>query len=440
LSKEELLQSILPEVEEEIKRLAEYLTSFDQPPTVEEMEVSIRQLNQMVGSRLVEHIVALWGRGWEGTRIPCSCGQMARFHSYRRKVICTLVGTAEIERAYYYCEECGSGFCPIDEDLGVSRRAFSLAVQRGMSSLAAVEPFELVSKHLEDLAGVSVSAKEVQTVSEWWGEVVAKEESAQVEKAFAGEVEIEAEDTPDVLAVELDGKMVPMRDGTYRELKVGAICDLVPGKEERGTLKPGVMSYVASFERAGEFGRRVWLSAARRGVEEAGAVTALGDGAAWIWNQVQEHYPQAEQILDFYHASEHIWVLGGVLFGQGSDRTSRFAKYKQNQILEGQVQKTISALRKLKPEESEKRERLRLEVGYLEENKVRMNYPSYRSRGYHIGSGIVESACKRFGARLDAAGMRWTEDGAGAIAALRAVWLSNRWESHWKPARPPLRV
>ena len=89
-------------------------------------------------------------------------------------------------------------------------------------------------------------------------------------------------------------------------------------------------------------------------------------------------------------------------------------------------------------DEKDKQEKLRLEIGYLQENRDRMRYPTYRERGYHIGSGVVESACKQFGARLDQAGMRWIEPGAGAIAALRALKLSGRWDTYWKPARPPL--
>ena len=164
----------------------------------------------------------------------------------------------------------------------------------------------------------------------------------------------------------------------------------------------------------------------------------IGDGAHWIWNQAQNHWPEAVQILDFWHVKDHIWELGNALWGEGTKKTKRFVGYKLDQIAAGKVGMVIKALSKLEVTGDEKAEILRQTIGYLRTNRHRMKYPKYKKKGYHIGSGVVESACKQFGARLDGAGMRWTERGAGAIAALRALKLSGRWDAYWQPVRQPL--
>ena len=433
-----MLDLILPELLAEFNQLAEHFSSMGRTPSVEEIEVSYRQVMLKLGGKLIEQVVALEGYGKEGTRVQCSCGEMATFEGYRPKILTSMIGISRIERAYYHCSSCKSGFAPIDSVLGIGQGMFSTAVERGVCSLAAVEPFEKVSDHLYELCAVSVSAKAVQLTSESWGERVAHEEGALVEAVFREEEQVEAEDYPEVLCIGLDGKIVSLLD-RGRELKVASIYDLVPGRDgNRNRLKPGKTSYIGMFSEASEFGRHVWVEAMRRGAESARALIVLGDGAVWIWNLAAEHFPDAIQILDIYHVKEHLWELGKVLYGEGSKKTKSFVEYKCKQIESGKVGKVISALKKLKVADGVHAEKLRVEIGYLESNRVRMNYPSYRKCGYHIGSGMVESACKQFGARLDQAGMRWIEAGAGAIAALRALWLSNRWHSYWKPIRPPL--
>lgn len=438
MSKEELLDHILPQVNAEFKQLAEHLCSMGRIPSVEEMEASYRQVMQRVGGKLIEQVVALQCYGKEGPRMQCECGEMATFEGYRSKTLTSMIGISKIERAYYYCSSCGSGFAPIDSKLGIGSGTFSAAVERGVCSLAAVEPFEKVSEHLYELSAVSVSAKGVQMASESRGARVVQEEESLVEAVFQDDEQVQSQEHPDVLCIGLDGKIVNLLD-RGRELKVASIYDLVPAKDgSQDKLRPGKTSYIGMFRESWEFGRHVYLEAMRRGAEHARVLIVLGDGAVWIWNLAAEHFPDAVQILDIYHVKEHLWELGKVLYGEGSKKTNSFVEYKCRQIESGKVDKVISALRKLNVTDEAQAEKLRVEIGYLESNKGRMNYPSYRKCGYHIGSGMVESACKQFGARLDQAGMRWIEAGAGAIAALRALWLSNKWESYWKPARPPL--
>jgi len=434
--KQELLNEIVSEIEAEFKQLINYLFEMEEPPTLEEIEVSFRQSMHRLGGKFIECYVKSRNFGYMGRRTACSCGAMAESVGYRSKQIQTIIGQAKIERAYYYCKECGRGFAPIDEELMLTRRSFSRVVERAVCRLAVVESFECSVDDLYDVGGISISAKEAQILSESVGSELARTQADEVREVFESEKELKAEESAGILLIEMDGKIVPTHDGG-RELKVGAISELVLG-ENPDESKIGKTTYVGNFETAEEFGRYVWIEAARRGVEDAEKVIGLGDGAPWIWNRMCEHFPDAIQILDFYHVSEHMWGLGNALYGEGTSKTKRFVEHKLSQIWSGKVDKTIKALMKLKFTDSDKSEKLRVEIGYLQYNRSRMDYPNYKARGYHVGSGVVESACKQFGARLDQAGMRWKEIGEGAIAALRALKLSGRWDDYWKPARPPL--
>jgi hypothetical protein len=350
----------------------------------------------------------------------------------------TLVGDISYVRAYYYCEHCKEGFSPMDDEIGVGRREMSKAVERSICRLCTVESFENAVEDLYELSGISVSAKSAQMVSEMAGEQMLAQMRRESEEAVNGDRKIEVEEKPEMICITMDGKMIPTTSGHHKELKVAAIYDLVAKDADGGDRGPGRITYLGQFGDPETFGATVWAEASRRGAEVARKVSVLGDGAKWIWNQAAMHWPEAVQILDYYHATEHVWDIGKVLYGEGTEKTARFVTYKVDQIWNGEVGKVIKALSRLKVADTEKVCRLGQTAEYLRTNQHRMNYPKYREEGYHIGSGIVESAAKQFGARLDQAGMRWTERGAGGIAALRASRLSGYWDMYWKPVRPPL--
>jgi hypothetical protein len=179
-----------------------------------------------IGAKFIELYVGRSDLGYKGKRTECSCGKMAEFEGYRSRVVQTMIGTARIERAYYHCPSCRSGFAPLDQELGLSRRSLSRALERAICRLAVVESFEHTVEDLYDVGGVSVSAKEAQLVSESIGATIAVQGAADVEAVWGEQMDIESEDSPEVLCIELDGKVVPTREGG-RELKVAAVCELV---------------------------------------------------------------------------------------------------------------------------------------------------------------------------------------------------------------------
>lgn len=440
MNRDELLEEILPEMNEEFKKIIGALSELGRTPTIEEMETYIHAGMLKIGAHIMQSLVSARGSGYEGSRIRCECGSWAKFHSLRERTVQTTIGTPTFARAYYYCKSCGRGFSPLDEELGITRRGISKKLERSICRLSAVEPFESVAEDIYEFTGASVCAKTVQIVSESAGEKVEAERRHEADEAIYGKMKVEAEDKPSMLCISMDGKMITTPSG-QKEMKVGAVYDLVPAKKPRkdgNEFEPGRITYQGEFAEAESFGELMYVEGTKRGADYAERVCVLGDGAVWIWNQAKAHWPKAIQILDYYHASEHMWELGNALYEQGSKKAQRFVIYKLEQIWNGKVGKVITALSKLKADTQEKAKKLTDTIHYFEVNKDRMQYPKYRKMGFHIGSGIVESACKQFGARLDQAGMRWTEAGAGAIAALRSLKLSGRWDQYWQPVRYPL--
>jgi hypothetical protein len=187
-----------------------------------------------------------------------------------------------------------------------------------------------------------------------------------------------------------------------------------------------------------EAGERLSAEAARRGIGLDEKVVCLGDGAPCNWTQFEMHFANRVEVLDWYHAMEHLWEAGNGIFGQGTVQAKRWVKGCEKRLWEGKVAGVIRVLHKESVREGAEGEAAREQIHYFETNKERMHYNQYRARGYPIGSGTVESACKQLiGARLKGAGMCWGKGkrGAQGVLTLRAALLSERWDQSWPKTR-----
>jgi hypothetical protein len=189
------------------------------------------------------------------------------------------------------------------------------------------------------------------------------------------------------------------------------------------------------------FAQRVEREARRRGFDQARRRVVLGDGAPWIWNLADELFPGAIQIVDIYHAKEHLWDVAKAIYGAGTDLAERWAKARRDELDDGNIDAVLDALRAHAPANEQARQCL----GYIVNNQHRMRYPLFRAQGLCVSSGVVEAGCKvAIGTRLKRAGMRWTLAGANAIIALRCSKLSNRFDDFWQrrstAARHPTRL
>jgi hypothetical protein len=255
------------------------------------------------------------------------------------------------------------------------------------------------------------------------GEQIKNERQEREKMVLSGAAEI-----PD-LAVErlyigMDGVHVPMRDGSYHEAKCGIVYQT---QDYDGKIKISNSKYLGTLERTAAFGDQIYTLAFDQGVENAKDLVCLGDGATWIWNSFSQHYPDAVQILDYYHATEHLSDVAKAWYGEGSEQAKYWLEARELDLLSDCVEDVINSIRSWHPTDDTEKEIRRVEIGYLEKNKHRMLYATYRANGYHIGSGLVESACKIIVTqRFKQSGMRWSEPGAESMVHLRSYLLSDR--------------
>jgi hypothetical protein len=379
--------------------------------------------------------------GLRGTRVPCGNGHEAEFIAYRDKVIDTVLGPVTLTRAWYHCAACKHGFAPRDAELGVAGTSLSPGLAAMNDIAAATGPFAKAAGLLEDLAGVRLTVKRVERAAEASGaaqSAAVRERSALI--AGRKLVPLPPQPCPDMLYGAIDGTGVTMtaketagREGKgedgrarTREVKL-AVFFTQDDVNEKGypVRDPGSCSYIATFEPAAVFGDMVKAEGIRRGADHVRQLTILGDGAAWIWNIATDKFPEATQIVDLFHAREHLNDLARSLEFMLGDRKQEWLQARLEDLDYGDIDGICRAARVF-PLTGVKKDELDTALGYFEHNAHRMRYKWFRSRGLFTGSGVVESGCKAvIGQRLKMSGMRWTVAGADAIATLRCQQASR---------------
>lgn len=425
-----------------------FLGDRDQAGSVdlEAWEMAIRYSMHAVGGVLLEKLVNADACGpSKDRRVDCRAGHEAAFVGYRCKRVTTVLSPVEIRRAYYRCPECGEGVIPKDRELGIEGTSFSPGVRRMMARVGAKESFEEGRIDLEELAGVRVTAKEVERTAEEIGEEIEMVSAQGRRNVLEGQV-IPLMPMVPTLYIAIDGTGVPVvsretegrqgKDETgiakTREVKLGAVFTQTAVNEEGFAVRDeGSTTYVGAIETAEAFGNRIYAEAVRRGLNQAQRVILLGDGAVWIRGIGEEHFVGATQIVDLYHALEHLSGLGKMIFG--ATAATDWIREQSDELREGDVEKAIVAMKQLRPQGAAAREEVAKSIGYFETNRERMRYAEFRKQGLFVGSGVIEAGCKRIvGQRLKQSGMRWTVRGADAIIALRCCQLSGRWEDFWE--------
>jgi hypothetical protein len=379
--------------------------------------------------------------------LPCGCGHQASFHAIRSRQLLTAVGPVTFDRAYYYCPRCHQGQVPRDRELEILGTEYSPAVRRMMAAVGSDTSFQHGREQLELLAGLTVTRKAVERQAEEIGADIACRQQAEIQRAVQLPLPHLAGPQIPLLYIEMDGTGVPVvtaetegrcgknpdEPAHTREVKLGCVFTQF-GLDEKGrpVRDEASTTYAGAIEPAENFGRRMYTEALHRGWDHARVKVILGDGAVWIWNIADREFPGAIQIVDLYHAREHLWGLAGKLFPTDERRKRRWAGQLQNKLDKGKIESLVKQLRAFPAANSEAAELLQSEADYFERNRQRMRYPSFRSRNFFVGSGVIEAACKMVIAkRLKQSGMFWTVRGANAIIALRCTRLSRRFEDYW---------
>ena len=255
-----------------------------------------------------------------------------------------------------------------------------------------------------------------------------------------------------ILYVQMDGTGVPVvkketvgRQGKSagqpahtREVKLGCVFSQTRWDKQGYSIRdPDSTTYTGAIESAEEFGRRIYAEAWGRGWSRALQKVVIGDGAEWIWNLVDLHFPGVIQIVDLYHARQHLWEVARRRFPNEEGKQKAWMKIHQKRLLDrGKIEKLVGALRSIESSNSELIEKIHTEADYFERNAERMRYPQFRRQHLFVGSGVIEAGCKTVVAyRLKRSGMFWTVRGANAILALRCCHLNGEFEDYWEARR-----
>jgi hypothetical protein len=417
---------------------------------MEAAEAVIRAGMLKLGGGMLEKLLAA-DPGYRGPRVPCGQGHEAEFISYRDKVIDTVLGPVTVSRAWYHCAACGHGLAPRDARLGVAGASLSPGLAAMNDRVAAAGPFAKAAGLLEDLAGIRLTAKRVERAAEASGAAQAaaiRERSGLITSRKV--VPLPPSPVPDKLYAAIDGTGVPMtsketagregkgEDGRARTREVKLAVFFTQDKLDKDgypVRDQGSSSYIATFEPAATFAGLVKAEGIRRGAGHVRQLTILGDGAAWIWNIASSMFPEATQIVDLFHAREHLHDLARLLEFMLLDRKDEWLAARLEDLDYGDIDGICTAAR-VYPLEGIKKNELATALGYFENNAPRMRYHWFRSRGLFVGSGVVESGCKSvIGQRLKLSGMHWTAAGADAITTLRCQQASRPEDQIWKAPR-----
>jgi hypothetical protein len=220
-----------------------------------------------------------------------------------------------------------------------------------------------------------------------------------------------------------------------REVKLGCVFTQTAWDKKGYPIRdPDSTTYTGAIEPAEEFGKRIYLEAWKRGWSRAVKKVVVADGAEWVWNLAEPYFPGAVQIVDLFHARQHLWELARRLYPSDEANQKAWIKVHQRRLLDkGKIEKLVCALRSIVSPNAEVAEKIRTEADYFERNAERMRYPKFRRQHLFVGSGVIEAGCKTvIGSRLKQSGMFWTVRGANAIVALRCCHLNGRFEDYWE--------
>lgn len=391
--------------------------------------------------------------GYRGPGIDCGQGHRAEFVSYRNKRIDTVLGAVTARRAYYHCRRCKRGVVPRDDELGVTDASLSPGLRRMTARVAATLPFAKASDLLGELAGVSLSVKRVERAAEADGAAAEQRIRAQAPAIADGRVAVlppavgPDQTRPDKLYIAIDGTGVPMvpaatrdragkhPDGRARTREVKLACLFTQTRSDddgRPVRDPDSTSYLASFAPAAEFATLVHAEARRRGSDHIRQPVVLGDGAPWIWNLATSILPEATQIVDLYHAREHLHDLAKQLAPTLGDTQPTWLADRLANLDDGDITTLVHTAEQLPLTEPDSITERATALAYFTTNAHRMRYAYFRDLGMFVGSGAVEAACKAVvGQRLKLSGMRWNVPGAAAILTLRCHQASGRFDNIW---------
>ena len=421
-------------------------------PTIAQIETYMREALRQIGLQALGQLLSAM-QTTPVSELPCACGGSLHYQRMREALIISVFGKASYTRAYYAGCTCQKGKAPLDEQFGLEPGA----VTAGLAQLLALAGIEFSSdqspKWLQAYLLFDVSGNTVRSETERMGALQEKQEEALIQRSQDETHLQERQRQPGTVVPRLYGSIdaakvrieprpkkgqIPEEHEDWRDMKV--LCwfetESVPPAQrsarqrkqverQQVALRAKNLRYFCDITEADDFGRLMWATGCRLKADLCPELIFLGDGAGWIWNLVSRYYPLATQIVDWYHAEEHLELVASAAFSPGPDRSNWLEGVTQA-LWDGQVEQVIAACEAI----AASCELARKAAHYFYSHAERMRYDRFRASGYMIGSGTVESGCKQIvSQRLKLPGAQWTLSGAIHTAKARAVWLSGQWQT-----------
>lgn len=395
-----------------------------------QMESAVMNHLSKLEKQWLEEILKECADGYTGAYVDCKwCGEPAKFKDRYEKRVNTLCQEQKIIRAYYYCSNCGKGFCPLDDKLKIESQEISPGLRKVTTQLGTQMPFEPTAQVLWETRRVIIAEQTVRRVTEKTGEQIEKYKKGIWNEQKLISTKDFGRDQPkqNVLYSGGDGTSVNILGEGWKQPKLSITYKLESGRITQ-------RRYSGGFLEKDEFARRWQGSAEELNLRHENQYVVIQDGAGMLWDITQEIFPEGIQIVDWFHAKERLYTIGKLVYGEKNNQATQWSKKAESLLWHGKVDEVIEQIKLLKPRGKNAKDFVRQSIGYYTDHAHRMNYPKFRARGYNIGSGPLEGgACKNIvGDRLKRTGMRWSKVGAHNTIQARASLLDESIYLFWK--------
>lgn len=449
-SNTELITAIAHQLVGYVQEVLTHPSEANQPVTLSVVESQLRECLRQAGGQALSELLSTAG-GPPAAEIPCACGGCLHYQRRREAVVLSVFGRVSYERAYYAGCRCGQGQAPLDKAYGIEPGQVSAGLAK-LLSVAGVElPFEQSATWLKEFLLFDVTANSIRHETQQMGQLQVAHE-AHVQRQSQDEAYLQerlrlARHVPprlygsiDAGKVRIEQRNLAEKQGdleTWRDMKVGCWYEAEAVRAaQRSTrqrekydrdqvvYRAKNIRYYCDMAEAQQFGALLWATGMEAQADLASELVFVCDGALWIWNLVKHYYPQAVQIVDWYHAADRLKRVAQAAFANAAAQVAWLDQVTED-LWQGRVPSVILACQTLKSCEVAQDA-----VTYFINNEPRMRYDRFRAAGYLIGSGTVESGCKQIiTQRLKCSGAQWSVQGAVLTAKARAVWLSGGWQA-----------
>lgn len=416
-----------------------------------DVEMALRESLQEIGRSALKSFLEN-ADGEVEAEMECSCGAQLKYQRRREATIWSVFNKVVYQRAYYAGCACGKGQAPVDQRYGIEPGKVTTGLAHLIALSGIHKAFEEGRKWLKEFLLFDVSENTVRAETQKMGELQRQADTKLV-KEMQDEAGLQKRErsqppAPNILYGSIDAakvrieprdekeKAVENRE-TWRDLKAGCWYEgeIVPPRQqsvrqkdkaqrEGVVLRTKNQQYFCDIEKAEEFGKLLWATGCVVGADRARTLVFICDGAVWIWNLIVHYFPNAVQIVDWYHAVDRLKRIAEEAFSKVEERQT-WLEQSTEDLWQGRVEAVLEACQRLAKKSSLAKQALL----YYANNMERMRYAHFRAAGYLIGSGVIESGCKQIVTqRLKLPGAQWNVEGAVLVAKARTAWMSGNWK------------